>query len=271
MALAIFNTSTLSEAVSKDANEFTVGSTTNIAVGQVLAIQGTGGLEIVRVQAIPVSGRVKVARGVMSTKAIAHKSGARFFIGDHDDFVTVSGSSPNEFIRLTGDSGDYPSYALPGTSAKDGAGNEYILLELTATAYGGATVLISGDGNFTARPLVGGDQGCVALLVEPGTSDQYVWGQVFGYNSYAQDSAATSAASSTYVPCAATSVSTPDVGLTAISPTTDEQYLINGMWITAAATTATTAATSATGVAVPVFLNYPYVNKFVQAVLDPVS
>lgn len=263
MALTILNTSTLSEALTAETFEFTVGSTANIAVGNLLVIRQ----EAVKVQAIPVSGRVQVMRGVNGTEARAHASGQRFFIGAADSFKAIKDSA----TALVGSSSTFPDYLLPGQTAKDGAGNEYILLELTATCYAGTMVLISNDGNYTATPLVGGSQGRVALLVEPGTSDQYVWGQVRGYNSYAQDSTATSAASSTYVPVAASSVSTPDVGMAAISPTTDEQYLIHGMWIVGAATTATTAATSATGVAVPVFLHDPYVMKFVESVIDPTS
>jgi len=257
MAVAQLNTSTLSEALTAETNDFTVGSTANITVGQLLVIAGTGGQEAVKVQEIPVSGRVKVMRGVNESKARKHASGARFFIGDHDDFQRIKDSA----FALVGDSGDFPEYLLPGQRAKDGAGNEYVLLNLTATVYGGSTVLISNDGLFTAAPLVGGNQGAVALLVEPGTSDQLAWGQIYGYNAYAQDSTVTSAATSAYHPLAATSVSTPDVGLavTAFSSTALQAYLIEGMFIVGAATTATTSATSATGVAVPVFLNYPFV------------
>ena len=262
MALDILNSTTLSEDITSETKQFTVASTANITVGNLLAIRGRAGLEMVKVTEIPVSGSVKVNRGVSGTRALAHSALVNIYIGAPDKFTTIAGSSPNQFIRLQGVPGAFPDYALPGTKVIDGAGNEYILVELAATAYAGTTVLISTSGLFTAAPLVGGDQGPVGLLVEPGTSDQYVWAQVYGQNSYAQESTASSGATSADIAVAATSVSTPDVGLVAytVTSTSADRYRIYGMFIRGAATTATTSATSATGVAVPVFLNYPYVD-----------
>lgn len=264
MAVAQFNTSTLSEALDAGTNDFTVGSTANISVGNLLVIEK----EAVKVQAIPVSGRVQVMRGVNGTIARAHASGTRFFIGAADLFKR----NRDSLLAMVGDSGNFPDYLLPGQTAVDGKGNKYILVDFTATVYGGVTVKISNDGLYTAAPLVGGDQGNVGLTVDGGgTSGQYGWAQIYGYNSYAQDSTVTSAADSTYVPVAASSISTPDTGMAAISPTSTDQFLIHGMWIVGAATTATTSATSATGVAVPVFLNYPYVNKWKENVIAPTT
>ena len=71
-------------------------------------------------------------------------------------------------------------------------------------------------------------------------------------------------------PSAATSNSSPDVGLAAVAATSFSsilgagQYVIHGMYITGVATTATTSATSATGVAVPVFLDRPFVNGYTE-------
>lgn len=263
MAATYLNTSTLSEALNADTNEFAVGSTANITVGQLLVIASTGGIEAVRVQEIPVSGRVKVMRGVGSTKARKHASGSRFFIGDHDDFVAIRESQ----VAILGDSGNFPEYVLPGQRATDGVGNVYILCDLTTTAYGGATVAISNDGLFTCTPLKGGThQGSVGLLVEPGTSDQYVWVQVYGYNSYAQTKTATTGISSAATATATTTVSSPNVGLEPLEAwTTASQYVIHGMFISGAGSSAVTSATSSTGYAVPVFLNYPYVYNRLQS------
>lgn len=255
MAVNFLQTSTLSQALTSTTYDFAVGSTANITVGQLLVIAGTGGHEAVKVQEIPVSGRVRVARGQVGTKARAHKSGARFFIGDHDDFKRIKASA----FALVGDSGDYPEYMLPGSRVRDGAGNEYIMVELTQATYGGSTVAISVDGNYTAVPLKGGThQGAVGLLVEPGTSDQYVWAQIYGYNSYAHTKTATTGITSDFFCTATTTVSTPDVGLEPVTYTTTGVYLIHGMFVVGAGTSAVTSATSATGYQVPVFLNYPY-------------
>lgn len=266
MAVNIFNTSTLSEAVSKDLNEFAVASTANISIGQVLAVRGTAGLEMMRVQDIPISGRVKCARGVMGTKALAHKSGARFFIGDHDDFISIEGASPSEFIRLTGDSGDIPSYALPGTEAWDGAGNKYVCVELTATVVPGATVLISKDGNFTASVLTSTGVGSVGVMAEGATSDQYAWAQVYGYNDHAKLVGGSSLVTSLGELGGATSVSTPAVGLLGRSSSQrtsayGEASIIYGMFPASAASTASTSASSETGLFCSVWLNYPYIQR----------
>lgn len=253
MAVAQLNTATLSEAIDAGTEEFAVSSTTNISVGNLLVVRS----EALKVVAIPVSGRVKVTRGVSGTYAKAHANGQRFFIGAPDAYKAIKDS----MTALVGDPGVYPDYVLPGQRAEDGAGNEYVLVDATATMFSGTTVIISNDGLYTAAPLTGGSQGSVGLLVEPATSAQYAWAQVYGSNSYAQDSAIDSAATSASIAIAATSVSTPDVGLATFSVTSTaaDRFRIYGMFITGAATTATTSAASATGVAVPVFLNYPYV------------
>lgn len=261
MALDILNSTTLSEALTASQEKFTVGSTTNITAGTSMGvIQGTAGLEAIFFDAVPVSGTVEVQRGHAGTKALAHPSGSRVFIGDPDAFKTVADlyNAANTRIALVGSPGEFPDYALPGTRARDGMGNEYIMVELTATAYSGTTVVISKDGNFTAVQAVGGTQGSIGVTVEEGTSDQYVWAQVYGYNSYAQIDAS-SAASSGYIVVPATSVSTPSVGLAVLAtPTTDAAYVIHNMFIVGSASTGTTSATSATGNSIPVWLNYPY-------------
>lgn len=261
MAVDILNETTLSEAVDNEKSEFTVGSTTNITAGtSLLVVQGTAGQEVMHVSTIPVSGTVKVRRGYNGTRALNHPSGARVFIAAPTDLKRDWGyvDRAGNHVQLVGASGNYPSYALPGTRARDGIGNEYICVELTATAYSGTTVVISKDGNFTAVQAVGGTQGSIGLLVEPATSDQYAWAQIYGYNSFAQIDA-NSAASSGWIAVPATSVSTPSVGLALLqAATTTAAYVIHGMFVVGSATSTVTSATSATGIAIPVFLNYPY-------------
>lgn len=259
MPVAQLNTTTLSEALAVDTFDFTVGSTANIAVGNLIVVRG----EAMKVQAIPVSGRVQVMRGVSGTYARPQPNGQTVYIGAPDAFKAIKDSA----LAIVGSSGNLPDYMLPGQKAKDDAGNEYVLVDLTAQVYTGVTVLISNDGLFNARVLVGGDQGSVGVMAEEGTSAQYAWAQIYGYAANVQDSTATSAASSTYAPTAATSVSTPAAGMAAIAITSAaaNSFLINGMFIVGAATSATTGATSHTGIGVPCWLNYPWVQQIRQA------
>ena len=251
MSVPYLNTSTLSEAVSDDINEFTVASTSNITVGDLIVLRG----EAMHVRAIPVSGRVVVRRGYQGTRAISHKSGARFFIGSPDKFKAIK----DHAMATVGASGTFPDFLLPGQRATDSDGNEYIMVDLTATCYSGTTVSISLDGLYTATQAAGGAQGPVGLTVEEGTSNTYVWAQIYGYNSYAQETINASAGTSAYIACAVTTASTPSVGLAALdAATTTGVYLIHGMWIVGVATSTVTSATSSTGLAYPVFLNYPY-------------
>jgi hypothetical protein len=253
-----FTTTTLSEALTHQTNDFTVASTASISVGDLLLIRE----ELVKVQEIPVSGRVKVLRGYEGTEARAHANAQRLFIIANPEDLK---RDTKDQLAVVGASGVYPDYLLPGQRATDGQGNVYILVDLTATMYGGATVAISADGLFTAGALKGGaHQGPVGVLVEPGTSNQYVWAQIYGYNAYATvktTGAFTSAAYAT----ATTTVSTPNVGLTPLETlTTAAEYFIHGMFITVAGTSQTSA-TSTPGQYAGVFLNYPYVYNRLQS------
>lgn len=258
MAVTQLNSTTLTQAVTVGDNEFTVNSTANISVGNLLVIAGRGGLEALKVQEIPVAGRVKCLRGVGGTRARAHPNGAVAYIGTPDSFRTIRDNA----VAVTGDSGNLPDFLLPGQTARDGAGNEYVMVDLQATVYTGVTVLIDSahDGTFFAAVLTAGSQGAVGVMAEEGTSNQWAWAQVYG-NANAQDSTATSAADSTYLPTAASSVSTPAAGMAAIAYTSAlvNLPLIQGMFIVGAASSATTSATSHTGIQVPVWLNYPFV------------
>lgn len=265
MAVNILNTSTLSEALSKDTQDFTVASTGSISVGQLLVIVGTGGVEAVKVQEIPVSGRVRVMRGVAGTRARAHASGAKFYIGDHDDFVQVRANA----AALLGDSGELPEYCLPGSRAADGAGNVYVMVELTQTVAPGATVLISKDGNFTASIFSSTGVGSVGVMAESSTSDQYAWAQIFGSCSV-KLVGGSSLVTSLGEFQGATSVSTPSVGLLGRSSSQRSSgYLQNstiyGMFPASAATTASTSASSETGFRCSAWLNYPYAQRAITS------
>ena len=262
MALAKLNSTTASEAITADSNEFTVASTANIAVGQVLVAAGTAGQEMMRVQEIPVSGRVKVRRGIDGTRAVAHANSTLLYIGDHHAFKRITGNAPNEFVNLVGASGNLLDYALPGTIGRDGAGNEYVMVELTFAGFVGAGVLISRDGNFTAAALANGNAGSVGVLAEEGTSSTWVWAQVYGKASIVQLVGGSSLVTSTGIFQPATSVSTPAVGvlgLTTSQASSEALARIFGMYPTSAASTATTSASSATGLRCSAWLNYPFV------------
>ena len=256
MAVHTLNSTTLTNAIATTDLEFVVGATTNIAVDNMLVISSTSGAEAVKVQEIPISGRVKVIRGWNGTRARAHPASALVYIGTPDAFKTIRDNA----AAIVGDSGVLPDYVLPGTRAKDGAGNEYVLLDLTFSAFNGVAVLISRDGLFTAKALASGDAGSVAILCEEGTSNQYAWGQIYGAKSYVQFTSGSSLMTSTGIIQAATTVSTPAGGLlgrTTSQATSDATAQIIGLFPTSAITTATTAATSATGFQASVWMTYP--------------
>ena len=266
MPVTYLNSSTLSEALTTTSTKFNVGSTANITVGNYLAIRGTAGLEMVKVTAIPVSGQVTVNRGVNGTRAVAHASGTLFFIGSPEKFKTIPGSSPSEFIALDATQGNFPQWALPGTRARDGAGNEYIMVDCTASIITGVTVLISKDGNFTASVLTSTGVGDVGILVEDATSDQWAWAIIKGYYSRAKLAIGSSLCTSLGEfggASTASSGTNPAVGLLGRSSSqrssdwlSSDQIL--GMFPASAATTATTGATSETGLSIAVWLNYPW-------------
>lgn len=261
MAVTFLNSSTVSVALTKVTSDFTVGSTSNIAVGNLLAIMSTSTLEFVKVQAIPVAGRVQVIRGVQGTKARAVASGAKFFIGDPDDFQQLRQTAAGLF----GDSGALPEFVLPGSRARDGAGNEYVMVDSTTTLTPGATVTISRDGNYTCAALTGTSQGSVGVIMEEATSDQFVWAQIYG-NCRVKLVSGSSLVSSLGEFQGATSTSTPLVGLLGRSSSQRssaylEASVVVGMWPTGAAadTTLTTSATSETGLSTTAWLHYPYI------------
>jgi len=264
MAFDVLNSTTLSAAIDKEQVVFQVAATTNISVDDILVIGG----EACKVQAVddPSSGYVRVLRGALGSVAWSHPSGDRAWIADEDDLAAIpKGRLPFGAESQVGlddtNTSHLPFFALPGTRAVDGKGNEFIAVELTESVYKGVTCVISKDGNYTAQILSAGTSGQVGITTEQATSDQITWLQIRGYNSAAQESGGTSGATSSYLAAAATSVSSPEAGMVAVLVTSADQIFINGMFIQGAASCATTSATSATGVTVPVFLMYPWVDS----------
>lgn len=256
MAVAALSTTTLSEALAADTISFTVGSTTNILAGMVLVVRG----EAMNVLAVPVSGRVDVQRGWNGTYAYAQPSGALVYIGTPDKFKAIQDSAN----ALTGNPGTYPNYLLPGNRAKDGAGNEYVLVDLTFHAYTGVGVLISRDGLFTASGLVAGAAGSVGIIIEEATSDQLTWAVIYGAFASAQFTSGSSLMTSTGIVALPTSTATPVgalLGLTTSQASSNEDVRIYGIYPTSVATTATTAATSSSGLTASVWLNYPFCQR----------
>lgn len=261
MAATYRPTSTLSAAIDNSVNEFTVASTANITKGDLLVFRN----EIMHVREVPVSGRVKVRRGYEGSRALAHRSGETFFIGDADQFALIRDAA----LGIFGNDFQLPKVCVPGARGFDSEGNEYVLVDLTATMVLGATVAISKDGLYTAAVLTASHQGPVGVLAEGGTSDQWAWALIRGYHPHAKLVGGSSLVTSTGVLRAATSVSTPSVGLLglttsqAYSTSVDicEQAYITGMFPASAASTASTSASSETGLFCAVWLQYPFMNR----------
>lgn len=260
MAVAQLNTATLSEALDSGTPEFAVSSTSNIVAGNILVCRG----EAIKVQAVPSSGRVQVQRGYNGTVARPQPSGLTFYIGTPDQFKAILTSAN----AVVGPSGTLPDYMIPGSRAKDDAGNEYVLVDSTFAAFNGVAVLISRDGLYTATALASGNAGSVGIMAEEATSAQYGWAQIYGAKSYAQYTSGSSLATSTGIIQPATSASVPAGGLlgrTTSQASSEAITRVFGLYPTSAVTTATTAATSATGFQGSVWLNYPFVERLASS------
>lgn len=259
MPVTYLPTSTLSAALNDSDNAFNVASTTSISVGDIMVFKH----EVMHVRDIPVSGRVVVRRGYEGTQAIAHRSGDTFYVGSPSEFENIR----NVALGVFKEGATVPNICVPGAKGVDVNGYEYVLVDLTGSIYVGATVGISRDGLFTAAILAGTHSGPVGVLVETGTSDQWCWAlRRGGYNTAKVTVGGSSLATSTGVCLAATSASTPSVGL--ITLTTSAAYstsidscetaLIYGMWPASATTTGTTATSAETGLRCKVWLENPY-------------
>jgi len=151
-----------------------------------------------------------------------------------------------------------PTYPTPGNKVTDGFGNEFILTDFTGPVHSGTVVCISNDGAWTSDAVAIGNRNLGVCAEQTSTSDQMGLVQIYGTCS-GQEAGGTSAATSAYLPILAGSVSSPATAMAALVNTTSGANLwIYGMFITGIATTNVTSAASHTGVAVPLFLNYPY-------------
>lgn len=264
MAVNALNRVTLTNAIDDEQVSFVVSSTASIADGDLLAIRGTRGLEIALVQDIPQSGTVNVKRGVMGTAAAAANATTNVYTGTPQTFADMKASS----IALLGNAGSLPDYLLPGVRAFDGAGNEYIMVELTQTVVPGAGVLISRDGLYTAAVITSTGQGPVGIVAESSSSDQYAWAQISGYYSHVKLVGGSSLLTSLGEFQGATSVSTPSVGVLGRSSSQrssayGEFAVINRMFPVEAASTASTSASSETGLYAAAYLDYPFIMRIV--------
>lgn len=258
MPVTYLPSSTLSEAVDNSVNTFTVAATTNITVGDLLAFRN----EVMQVRDIPVSGRVVVRRGYGGTRALAHASGDPFYIGTGDEFASIRDQANGIFAPGQ----PLPNICIPGVVGVDGQGYEYQLVDLTASIVYGATVVISRDGNYTAAVLSTAGSGPVGITMEGGTSDQWVWVLRRGLHPHAKLVIGSSLHTSLGAFQAATSVSTPSVGLLGRSSSQRSSdatdATIMGMFPVSAATTASTATcTSETGFYTTVWLERPYAHR----------
>ena len=255
---------TLSAVITATQTRFAVGSSTGMTAGTVTT-QPTVLIvdeEAMLVQGVPLAGVVEVMRGYEGTEGRAHASGVNVVYGGRDRFDFRN----NQYIGLTGTGGTpdgaLPSYRLPLGQRVVYGGKVYQMCDFNATVHTGVVVKISNDGLFNAEPWVSGSahQGAIGICSEQ-TSSSDTWGYVQLYGpASAMDSAGTSGITSAYVPIVAASVSSPATGMTALIGTTSTpQHYIYGMVIVGDATTNVTSAASHTGVALPVFLNFPYV------------
>jgi hypothetical protein len=260
MAIAALSSTTLSAALDNKAIRFGLASTSGISGAgssqSVLVIDQ----EAVLVNSVPLSGVVEVIRGAMGTKARPHASGATVYIATKAQIGFLEGPEGN--VGLTGDAGSpagsLPNYMLPLGSERTFAGKTFVLVDFQEQVHSGVVVGI--DASYLASVLSSNHQGAVGVVAEGSTaSDTWGWVQITGTCS-AQEAGGTSAITSAYVPIVASSVSSPAAGMTAVINTTSTpQRTIYNMFITGAATTNVTSAASHTGVAVPVYLNRPYV------------
>jgi hypothetical protein len=268
MAITYRPTSTLSAALNEQDVEFNVASTANVTVGCLLVFSR----ELMKVRAIPVAGRVSVRRGYEGTRSVAHRNGATFFIGTPEQFAQAR----NAALGLFGEGAKLPDCLIPGAKAIDVDGYEYTLVDVAATGgvIQGSTVGISKDGLYRAIILTTTHSGLVGVITENGTSDQWVWALTKGLYKRAEVTIGGSIATSTGICMAASSVSTPSVGLivfttsqaSSVYATTSaglEEYpVIHGMWPASSTTSGTSATTSAhTGIQIDLWLDNPYMNR----------
>jgi hypothetical protein len=272
MAITYRPTSTLSAALNNADAEFNVASTANITAGCLLVFSR----EVMMVRAVPVSGRVSVRRGYEGTRALAHRSGATFYIGTPAQFAQAR----NVSLGLFGEGAKLPDCLIPGSKAIDVDGYEYTLVDVGQTGgiIKGATIGISKDGLYTASILTPSHSGLVGVLAEIGSSDEWAWALTKGLYKRAEATVGGSVATSTGLCFPASSASSPSVGLivyttsqaSSVYATTSaglgEFPVIHGMWPASATTSGTSATTGLhTGIQIDVWLDNPYMIRKISS------
>lgn len=270
MARAYLNSTTLDSALDDKQTILTVGSNSNMDKGDHIVIDD----EILLVTDDAVGGTttsIQVIRGVMGTLQRSHAVSRRIWIGQSPGEEPAFRVLADGSVVMSGDpGGSLPFYRRPGQRARDGAGNEYVMVDLTATTYSRQPLQINAD--FTAAPVGTTGRGAFGVSAEEGTSDQWAWAQIFGRcfvqlgmsgvsPSDAANGPTTLSTSAGTVFILATSQTTP-VGIGWVSdPSSGGVYRIEGMWVASDASpgdvSAVTSAASHTGAQIAVFLNYP--------------
>lgn len=261
MAVASIPTTTLSSALTATQLNVPVASAASITTSMILVIRN----EVLKVQSVDTTNNVVYCRrGSNGSQPFAQPSGALVYYATPETWQTLR----TQAMSIVGDSSTLPQYLMPGARATDGAGNEYVLIDLTFSAYKGVAVLISPDGLYTGKALASGDVGSVGIVAEEATSNQFAWAQIYGKFSAAQFTSGSSLATSTGLIEPATTASTPAGGLLARTTSQASSLAfarILGMKLTSAITTGTTAATSATGFVGDVWMSYPYLEHDVTS------
>ncbi len=253
MSIPALSLTTLSSALSKTGKRVLVASTTGITAG----MKGVIGTEMVTVMTVVSATELEVQRAVDGTKAWPHKSGVNFYYAAASSFGAREDGS---ILINDGDPSYYPQYRAPlGSKARDGEGNEYLMVDFQSAVGIGSWVTI--DNTFKATPIVSGARGPVGVVVQAASaSDRWGWVQVFGKFSDALLVAdAASAGTSSARLAVNTSQSTPAGAARLVSDVSTEAAYIFGAWPTAAVATDTTASADHTGLDIEVMLNYPYV------------
>lgn len=188
MSIPALTETTLSAALDASTRVFAIGSTTGVnGAGSLTTAQSVIviGAEAMLVQRVPVSGTVEVIRGFGGTKAKAHASGVRVFVGTRANFGfeqgTNGGEDHNGLVGLTGDPGSLPAYRLPvGVLVfNPDDGNEYRLCDVQQAADIGEWQVITGAG--LASDLASTSKGRCGVIVETvGGSDTLSWLLVAG-------------------------------------------------------------------------------------------
>lgn len=259
MTIAALSYTTLSSALSKTGRRLLVASTTGISAGNKLIVSG----EVMLVVSVVSSTELEVERGQEGTFARAKKNGVNVYYTDGANLVP--GSEPDHIVLNDGNSDVYPRYrAWLGAKARDGEGNEYVMVDFQSAVGVGSWVVFNSA--FLASPIASGARGRVGVVVQAATaSDRWGWVQVYGYFADALLVAdAASAGTSSARLAVNTSQSTPGGAAALVSDASTAAQYIHGAWPVAAVATDTTASADHTGLDIAVMLNYPYVVGYNQ-------